>query len=236
MSSPRQLTANRANGALSRGPVTAAGKQRSAMNAITHGLLARAVVLGGEDSSAFQALVSEFCAAIQPANTLERTLVEELAASTWRQRRCWALETRAIDLAAARNGAPSLSTIVSAYTELADGRALDLFHRYETRLNRMFQRALKNILVFRQNMKFPNEPNPEFEHSLPQDEPQDEVPEPEPVLEPEPEPAPLPEPTPLQQSRDSYGAVASPVSATEPAKRSPAPAPWTSSIPAFHIP
>jgi hypothetical protein len=244
MSSRRRIAANRANGARSRGPVTPAGKKRSAANAITHGLLARVVVLGGEDSHAFQALVSDLVANLRPTNTLELTAVQELAASTWRQRRCWAIETRMVDVASSRNGSPSLSSIASAYAELADGPALDLIHRYETRVHRMYQRALKNLTVFRNNTKFPNEPNPDSEHGLPLDEPQDyspePVPEPEPASTPKTDPAPTPEPSrdahesrDVNRSRDHKGAVPSPP--TEP-PQPPAPTPWTSSVAAFVIP
>jgi hypothetical protein len=232
MSSRRRIAANRANGARSRGPVTPAGKKRSAANAITHGLLARVVVLGGEDSHAFQALVSDLVANLRPTNTLELTAVQELAASTWRQRRCWAIETRMVDVASSRNGSPSLSSIAAAYAELADGPALDLIHRYETRVHRMYQRALKNLIVFRNNTKFPNEPNPDSEHGLPPDEPQNHSPEPVPEPEPAPaseSPVTTPAPGPLSVLHPDRPPAPNPAP-------NPPPTPWTSSVPAFVIP
>ena len=45
MPSDRKIAANRANGALSRGPKTPEGKARSARNSLKHGLLARAILL-----------------------------------------------------------------------------------------------------------------------------------------------------------------------------------------------
>jgi hypothetical protein len=135
-------------------------------------------------------------------------MIEELAASTWRQRRCWAVETRMVDVASSRNGAPSLATVVSAYAELAESPALNLIQRYETRVHRMYQRALNNLLLFRQCAELPNEPSPDFEHALPQDEPQDEDPEPEP-----------------KQSRDSNAAVVPTTATSSPAKPTTPPAP-----------
>jgi hypothetical protein len=61
MATPRQIMANRRNGALSRGPKTAAGKARSSLNALRHGLAARCnpgVVQQVEKMA--QALVAEF--------------------------------------------------------------------------------------------------------------------------------------------------------------------------------
>jgi hypothetical protein len=159
MSSLRRITASRANGARSRGPVTPAGKSRSAANSLKHGLLARIIVLKAEDNEAFQALTNDYVSVLRPTNTVELTMIEELAASTWRQRRCWAVETRMVDVASSRNGAPSLATVVSAYAELAESPALNLIQRYETRVHRMYQRALNNLLLFRQCAELPNEPS-----------------------------------------------------------------------------
>jgi hypothetical protein len=213
---------------------------RSAMNAISHGLFARAVVLAGEDKDAFQALLSDLVTVLRPANTLELTLVEEMAASTWRQRRCMVVEHRLVDLAASRNGPPTLSSIATAYAELAEGPAVNLMHRYEARVHRMYQRAFQNLLVFRQYVEVQNEPSPTSEHGLPQDEPQDEdpiaLPEPEPDPEPEPEPATVPTPVPEPPVLDRTTPAPSPLSVPHP-DQPPAPTPpWTTPIPAFSIP
>jgi len=47
--------ANRANALLSTGPRTDAGKQRSSLNALRHGLTAASAVLLSEDRSAYDA-------------------------------------------------------------------------------------------------------------------------------------------------------------------------------------
>ncbi len=49
MTTPRQVEANRLNARKSTGPRTAAGKDRSRMNAVTHGLSARTLILPDED-------------------------------------------------------------------------------------------------------------------------------------------------------------------------------------------
>ncbi len=205
MSSLRRINASRANGARSRGPVTAAGKARSAANALRHGLLARAVVLEAESAEAFQEMLDDFVLRFQPSDSVELTLVEEMAAALWRQRRCWVVETRLVDEAAARaNASGPVAGIAAAYTALAETPALNLIHRYESRVNKMYQRALNNLLLLRE-MNLPNEPNPDSGHLAAAPEPPEEpaaaedpepAPEPvtpaavEPETEPEPEPAP----------------------------------------------
>ncbi|HEY9247518.1 MAG TPA: hypothetical protein VIO38_00215, partial [Rariglobus sp.] len=56
----RRIKASRANGAKSRGPKTPEGKLRSQTHAIRHGLLAKCVVLEGEDPDVFKLLMAEY--------------------------------------------------------------------------------------------------------------------------------------------------------------------------------
>ena len=66
--------ANRANARLSTGPRTAAGKQRSSLNALTHGLTSRSPVLGTEDPAAYQHHCRQFLDEYQPATPTESQL------------------------------------------------------------------------------------------------------------------------------------------------------------------
>ncbi len=171
MSSQRRIEASRANGARSRGPVSAEGKERSAKNALRHGLLAGTVVLENEDGEEFQESLAALVVRFQPADPVELGLVEEMAAAQWRKRRSWAIETSMMNTAchAARSTDP-VERITQAFTALASGPELALLHRYETRQTRMYQRALQNLMALRKE-KAPNEPNPNFEHGLEIDEP-----------------------------------------------------------------
>jgi hypothetical protein len=166
MSSIRRIEASRANGALSHGPVTPEGKARSAANATTHGLLARTAVLDTESKEAFQALLDEFVLYFRPKGAAEYALVEELVVATWRTRRCWGIETRMVSDAAENCAVPGgVAALVAAYSELAGRPGLPLLNRYESRANHIYQRALKNFFLLRQNQQLPNEPNPVSEHS-----------------------------------------------------------------------
>src|SRR5271154_3959208 len=92
-SQSKRAIATRAHGRLSRGPKTAAGKQRSSMNATRHGLLAKNILLDDESKETFAMVLNQHLAKFDPADDVERNTVEEMAASAWRMRRGWAIET-----------------------------------------------------------------------------------------------------------------------------------------------
>jgi hypothetical protein len=180
MSSIRRIRASRANGARSRGPVSPEGKERSARNALRHGILAQSIVLAEENSDAFRAALAAYVERFHPADDVDLGFIEEMATAFWRQRRCWGIETRILqDAVAAATAADPLGRYAQAFSSLAATPQLGLMHRYETRLHMMFQRALTNYLLVRQ-AAIPNEPNPENEHSeSPEEAPAAAIPEPE---------------------------------------------------------
>ena len=90
----KQIDAARANGARSRGPKTPEGKAISSQNALKHGLLAQAVLVGSESPKGFDAHVDLHMDRFCPRDGLERELIEEMATSSWRMRRAWAMESR----------------------------------------------------------------------------------------------------------------------------------------------
>jgi hypothetical protein len=92
MSSPEQIEANRLNGMQSSGPKTTEGKAASRMNALTHGLLSREVLLPNEDGEAFD-VVSDRCRAeLNPQSELESMLVDRIIGLAWRLSRLGRIE------------------------------------------------------------------------------------------------------------------------------------------------
>ncbi len=70
------------------GPRTAAGKARSARNALTHGLRARGLVLlDDEDAAEFRAFARALPAELAPQGRLQADLVSRIAMAAWRARR-----------------------------------------------------------------------------------------------------------------------------------------------------
>ena len=88
----RQIAANRQNSQLSTGPKTEAGKAKSSLNAVRHGLTGRTVLLPSDDAAAYEAHVQSFEKRYAPATDEERNLVQSLADTEWRLLRIPSLE------------------------------------------------------------------------------------------------------------------------------------------------
>ena len=84
----RRARANRRNSSKSTGPRTAAGKDKSRHNALKHGMTARSALLPGEDASALAARRREMLDDMQPRNSLEATLLVQIADDAWITNRC----------------------------------------------------------------------------------------------------------------------------------------------------
>src|SRR5580700_10520003 len=84
---PTRAEINRANSQHSTGPRTAAGKQRSSLNALRHGLTGHVIVLPAEDHAAYESHTQRFFADLQPNGALETQLVQSLADTSWRLNR-----------------------------------------------------------------------------------------------------------------------------------------------------
>jgi hypothetical protein len=161
--SEKRLLANRANAARSTGPNTPEGKARSAQNALRHGLLAKQILIGNESAENFQALFDILVRRFAPVDDFELGMIEELASSYWRLRRAWCLETEMLTTSMEKQPSRGqIARMAAAFGELAADNRLNLLHRYEARLHRMYQRALQNLILLRQfdaaNEKCKNEP------------------------------------------------------------------------------
>jgi hypothetical protein len=115
----------------STGPRTAAGKQRSSQNALTHGLTAASPVLPSEDPDAYQLHCRRFFDEYQPTTATETQLTQELADTAWRINRIPSLEAALLDRAD--------SDILNAH------RALATLGLHYTRLSRQFQKTVDHL-------------------------------------------------------------------------------------------
>ena len=144
MSTPAQQSANQANAQNSSGPVTAAGKARSARNSRTHGLCAKDILVGPEDQAEFDLLAEQLRFDLWPSGALERVLYDEILAASWQLARVCRMETEAC---AGKD----------AYTDILDDevlqKKLDRLARHHTRIERTFHRCLKQLKALQAQRK-----------------------------------------------------------------------------------
>jgi hypothetical protein len=123
--------------------------------------------LENESSECFDELVTQHQERFAPADGVEFAMIEEMVAANWRMRRAWAIENRLMEKAI-RNQPPGdeVDRIANAFSQLAASPELNLLHRYEARLHRIYQRALDNLLVLGEP-ELPKEPGPISEQCAP---------------------------------------------------------------------
>ena len=167
MSSDRRIRSSRANGALSRGPKTEAGKNRSRLNGVKHGIFAKTTILNNESPLFFTKLRNKYYEFLQPANPIERDLVDEMVMSRWFCRRVWRLENSTInhkmDEKAAVSAARHARLMERSHTSIAcqticdKGHALKNIQRSQARNSPMHPRPQDGLHDLRRDQKRKNE-------------------------------------------------------------------------------
>src|SRR5258708_13143654 len=97
-SSNNRAETNRENAKKSTGPRTVAGKQRSSLNALRHGLTGQTVVLPSDDLVAYERHCKGFFNQYQPKNPTELQLTQTVADLSWRLNPPPAFETTILPL------------------------------------------------------------------------------------------------------------------------------------------
>ena len=156
MLSDIQLEANRANAQKSTGPKTDAGKQRSRLNGIRHGLTGQVVVLPNEDMEAFKLFATEIVDTLKPENAVERQLAQSYASFQWRINRAAAIENTMFSLGIMEEVAENLNiehaevhnAVSNAKTFRANAHAFDRLTMYNQRLVNQADKVLKQLKQF----------------------------------------------------------------------------------------
>src|SRR5260370_12875969 len=165
MSSERKRQAARENGLKSAGRKTPQGLAASAQNARTHSLTAQTIVLDNESEPRFRQLRESYLQTLAPRNPVELDLVEEIVINLWRTRRYEVTEQSLLDHEVARI-TPQLERDVTAIHEpdrtaaavqsLTDrSNPLHLLNRYQGRIFRQYERALRLFLELRAQPPLP---------------------------------------------------------------------------------
>jgi hypothetical protein len=158
MASEAQIAANRANAALSTGPKSMEGKEKSSMNALRHGLRSRVAAALGEDNDDFNDYHLQLVLALLPRDAYELMIVRRLAQLGWRLERVSGMEAAMLDGVASR-----IDAIQARYAASDDpptfeaGRPADdlwnpempLVARYEAALDRAFNRNMAALDRYR---------------------------------------------------------------------------------------
>ena len=149
MSTLKRRLASQANGKLSHGPVTPAGKRNSAANAVHHGMLANSYVLNGEARERFERILDRLDTEFEPETESEQALVDMMAVARLRQMRIWGYERATIAKEIAQLQAAPESNAATrgaeGFQNLADGSSsLDLLNRDESFAYRMVSPERRN--------------------------------------------------------------------------------------------
>jgi hypothetical protein len=117
MTSEKQMAANRVYARHSTGPKTPEGKAAVRLNACWHGLLARDVVLPGEDADAFEDLWNRVRADLSPVGPIEEFLADRVIDAMWRLGRLGRTETALLYSRIYELKAGRLATQVRSHTQ-----------------------------------------------------------------------------------------------------------------------
>ncbi len=148
-SATNRAAINRANSQHSTGPRSDAGKQRSALNALTHGLTSRTPLLPAEDLAAYQNHCQQFRDEYQPKTATEIQLVKELADTSWRLNRIPLLEADLL----ARAANPPTEEAAIAFDIVDAHKAIATLGMHSHRLSKQFHKTLEQLLGIQANQR-----------------------------------------------------------------------------------
>jgi hypothetical protein len=143
---------NRANSLKSTGPQTEAGKQRSSLHALRHGLTGQTVVLPSEDLTGYERFLQNFHDDLKPSGALEIQLVQSLAGQAWRLNRAEALENNLLTLGMVQQSdansteSPQVQDALAMAASLPQkAAALSTLSMHQNRVARTFERTVKQL-------------------------------------------------------------------------------------------
>ena len=177
----RKLEANRRNGAKSKGPISDAGKMRSAANSITHGLSARPHCLATESREDYEANRQIYVNRFQPMDGFEAKLVNQLAGLDWRLQRAGAIETAVLDMEIdilqpeiehAFQSMDAEGLWALGFKSLSDhSHVLVNLDRQQTRLFRQYHRVARHLAEAQASRRMDHINEPTAPHAFPGEEP-----------------------------------------------------------------
>jgi hypothetical protein len=160
MSSSSRAEINLANAQHSTGPKTHAGKKKSSLNALRHGLTSQIVVMPTEDLQIYHRHLKSFTDEYHPQGATESHLVQALADTAWRLNRVAALESNLLTLAPAEVQ-NAMSMVASLESQ---SKALANLSLHSQRLSRQFERTVAQLRDLQNSRR--SQENQELENLL----------------------------------------------------------------------
>ena len=152
MVSERRIEANRRNAQRSTGPRTEAGRARSSINALRHGITGQVSIMTTEDRAAHDKFVQELIDRLRPEDPLELQFASVIAEDFWRLQRIRSVENDMLALgnfsAAAEIDVdhPEIHTsLTRARTFLDHSKDFERLTLYEQRINRAIEKNRKQL-------------------------------------------------------------------------------------------
>lgn len=147
------MAANRANAQKSSGPKTDAGKQRSSLNALRHGLTAQVTVMSEHERAAFEAFAAPLIDSLGPESPMETQLAVTVATWQWRLNRAAAIEEGIFTVGTLEWAAENLqqtnpevhNALSNIKTYCKSPSSFDRLSLYSHRLMAQSDRALKQL-------------------------------------------------------------------------------------------
>ena len=150
MATDARILANRRNAEHSTGPRTEEGKGASRLNALSHGLTAKQIVLPHESQEEWESLRDGIIDSYSPTTDLEHTLAVTVAETYWRVLRLRRMETavmaaRMIAISEANPDLQGDDALAVLMTDPAEMKRMALLLRYLTSAERAHARATKEL-------------------------------------------------------------------------------------------
>ncbi|MBL8177066.1 MAG: hypothetical protein JNK48_20500 [Bryobacterales bacterium] len=170
---------SRINGSRSQGPVTDAGRARSALNRTTHGMYSSRVVLENESLDIFNLLAAAYHGLFEPRDQFETDLVENMVNARWRIRRLEAVHSAELNLTTAQHRVdvkykfgPVDPATQTALAYRAGAKNIDVLEEHLERQHRIFLRSYRALRTYRKGDLPPQDKLAAAESALPSPPPQ----------------------------------------------------------------
>jgi hypothetical protein len=168
MSKLTKSESSRLNGAKSRGPITPEGRARCSINAVSHGITAKTLILQNESQDQFLEMLNAYYVYLQPSCQVEIDLISDMVAARWRLRRVWRFETAMLDIEMDAQSEDFGKRFLTAdedmrgslaFSSLVDNsKGISTILRYDIHLTRTFRKALDSLHNIRRLRAEPTEP------------------------------------------------------------------------------